>query len=499
MSHGSEHLIFLEINNASVRDSGQYVVKAKNAKGESMVTINLDVQTEVEERKTQSIIGLCPRLISPPKTTQTEQMLSIQIQIECSPMPHVVLTKDTKEIKQSDRLTIRIEQRTSTTYNIIFEIKQPQNTDAGVYKFLIENELGEFTLNINLHIEANKLQMKNDLVAPTLLEKPKITQDKEKNMLKMSCRFKAKPEPKVNWLRDKIELKESSKYKFSIKNEGNDVYLVELEINNFTANDGGHYKVQAKNDAGQSNVLIQLEVDSITEKKESKRTTSTVSNVPEIKLEDNYETEGPKRASKTTTTTATAAASSVGVSIITEDTSRKSSQVSIDSQQRLSRVSVTDERRISRQGNNSSLLAQLEKDRRPSTANKPKDEPESGQLPIIPKLKKVKRAEKEKDSFVKGLVDIDAKEEDGEITFTCEFCKPPSKLRWYKQNGRNKDEIFMSKKYHFQSNGCVESLTIKMLNPEDSGKYICKCNETETFAFLKVERKPSMTLNTLVS
>lgn len=77
------------------------------------------------------------------------------------------------------------------------------------------------------------------------------------------------------------------------------------------------------------------------------------------------------------------------------------------------------------------------------------------------------------------------KEEDGKVTFSCTFCKPEGKLRWFK--GRS--EIFHGFKIHFENDGPVHMITINKLNPDDSGKYTCKVNDIETSAELEVTRK----------
>jgi hypothetical protein len=52
---------------------------------------------------------------------------------------------------------------------------------------------------------------------------------------------------------------------------------------------------------------------------------------------------------------------------------------------------------------------------------------------------------------------------------------------------KNKAEIFHGLKYHFASDGPNHSLIINKLHPDDEGKYTCKINESETFAYLNVE------------
>lgn len=68
------------------------------------------------------------------------------------------------------------------------------------------------------------------------------------------------------------------------------------------------------------------------------------------------------------------------------------------------------------------------------------------------------------------------------MTFSCEFCKPGGKLRWFK----NRQEIFHGFKIHFESDGPIHKITINKLNPDDEAKYTCKVNDIETFAHLTV-------------
>jgi hypothetical protein len=91
----------------------------------------------------------------------------------------------------------------------------------------------------------------------------------------------------------------------------------------------------------------------------------------------------------------------------------------------------------------------------------------------------------EPEKFVEVLKDAHVKEEDGSIGFSCTFCKPNGKLRWYK----NKQEIFQGFKYHLENEGATYKLTINKLHPDDEGKYTCNVNGIETFAYLTVTRK----------
>ena len=84
---------------------------------------------------------------------------------------------------------------------------------------------------------------------------------------------------------------------------------------------------------------------------------------------------------------------------------------------------------------------------------------------------------------MKPLEDKHAKEDvDTSVHFSCTFVKSGGKLRWYK----NKQEIFHGFKYHIDSEGATYNLIINKINPDDEGKYVCKINDVETFAYLTI-------------
>ncbi|CAF3917151.1 unnamed protein product, partial [Rotaria magnacalcarata] len=677
LSEGTTHRIFLEIAQLTKKDSGTYKLTAKNVKGDSSATIQLNI----EGINYKMPDGLAPSFINKPSIKQDAKTVTVQFDISADPTPSLYWSKDGKELLNVDKIISRIDRAGANKYTVSLDIKNLAASDAGVYKCTLSNELGTAVANIAMKVAADKASLDHvDRVAPAF-EKPKITQDAKQKSIKIECRCKGKPEPKIIWKKEKTELKDTpNKYKITKTKDANDTYIFILEILNATSTDSGIYKILAKNDGGDSQALVNLTVDGDNEQpknEEEKKPKAKaadgnkmsapvftdkpkdvvatdgdkvliqlkVSGTPtpeitwffnkkEIKPsavtnESVYEDEGPRR---TQATDKPKRVSQAKLDVISENLSSKAkprerkirdpleihteplAPIFIEKPQNTSakegsstfvevvidgnpfpkvtwykekvelvqgvkfkfelnpttgiatlfiekcrqkdeapygvtiqnehgevhaefhfyikaakddaadfrdvlkhrdkqkrkkeeeerekinlkppqirtdqpeetggdengngsrRSSVMDDRRPSLRRVDQEGLLKVRRDsksRRPSLADV---------IPDWPALHKVKRAEKEKETFIEPLQDIKCIEEDGEITFTCTFCKPSVRLRWLK----NKMEIFHGLKYHFDTNGAKQTLTIYKLHPDDSGKYFCRVNDVETSAWLEV-------------
>lgn len=124
------------------------------------------------------------------------------------------------------------------------------------------NELGECIANIFLQFQGDQAGVgKGDQIPPSILEKPVITKDEAKRSVRIECYLRAKPVPQIKWFKEKQELTNGKKYKIETKKQADDTFLLILEISDFGPNDGGLYKVQSKNESGQSNANIHLTVE----------------------------------------------------------------------------------------------------------------------------------------------------------------------------------------------------------------------------------------------
>ena len=123
----------------------------------------------------------------------------------------------------------------------------------------MQNEFGESNANLNLNIEAEPEQEGD---GPTFVEKPRIqSQDKGKVVI-MDCKVKASPKPSIVWTRAGTVIKESSKISMSVVEEKSDIYYIKLVLNDPGADDSGLYKCNIKNNLGELNANLTLNVES---------------------------------------------------------------------------------------------------------------------------------------------------------------------------------------------------------------------------------------------
>merc|ERR1712198_338413 len=100
-----------------------------------------------------------------------------------------------------------------------------------------------------------------DGIPPTFTEKPKIIPNESGTLVTMKFRVRAKPKAEMQWYKGNQKIHEDSKFKSKYIELGNDEYEVLLEILKPTADDGGDYKCVVKNDLGQLQAKLNLNIE----------------------------------------------------------------------------------------------------------------------------------------------------------------------------------------------------------------------------------------------
>lgn len=87
----------------------------------------------------------------------------------------------------------------------------------------------------------------------------------------MDCKVKAAPKPVITWYREGKVISESSKIKMSVQSLADDVYYIKLELIDPDMDDSGFYKCNIKNDLGELNANLTLNIEIIPVIKEKPR------------------------------------------------------------------------------------------------------------------------------------------------------------------------------------------------------------------------------------
>ena len=96
---------------------------------------------------------IAPRFTQKPVLKQEDngKLLVFQCTLEASPKPDLQWFQGTTPLSQSDRIKMRIEPAGGNKYNVMMDIKGVTQADAGTYKVVAKNKLGEVSASINLN------------------------------------------------------------------------------------------------------------------------------------------------------------------------------------------------------------------------------------------------------------------------------------------------------------------------------------------------------------
>lgn len=188
-------------------------------------------------------------------------------------------------IANSDRIKAVKKLEAGNVYYSALEIKEPtKDKDAGQFICTVKNESGKLTATFTVKFEVPE-------GAPSFTRKPQILQQTSAGGEPAICfdiGYSARMNPQVTWISPKSKkMKESSRIKFKTNDEGNGNFTAQLELTvsfflssnqfgytevlrtifynknfqNYKAKDSGTYTCNIKNDAGEANVELTLNIE----------------------------------------------------------------------------------------------------------------------------------------------------------------------------------------------------------------------------------------------
>ncbi len=99
-------------------------------------------------------------------------------------------------------------------------------------------------------------------IPPTFTEKPKIVPNEKGTLVTLTFKIKADPKPEIQWFKGMDKIHDSAKFsqKYVTLNQ-NGEYEIALEIQDPNADDGGDYKCLVKNEHGQLQAKLNLNIE----------------------------------------------------------------------------------------------------------------------------------------------------------------------------------------------------------------------------------------------
>merc|ERR1711874_915090 len=165
-------------------------------------------------------------------------------------------------------------------YLLMLTITNPAMSDGGLYRCNAFNPFGDSNANINLNFETGDDQQppapepaKKKSTAeppkppadggfpPTFTEKPRIVPNESGTLVTMKFKVRAKPKAEMQWFKGTQKIKEGPKFAVKYNTLTNDEYEIMLEISKPCADDGGDYKCMMKNEHGQLQAKLNLNIE----------------------------------------------------------------------------------------------------------------------------------------------------------------------------------------------------------------------------------------------
>ncbi|UYV79452.1 unc-22 [Cordylochernes scorpioides] len=230
-----EYIITLEIRDPKGPDGGAYKCVIKNKKGEISANLNLKLEDAGDEG--------APTFVEKPKIVPLDggKRVLMECRVKAKPKPDVSWTCEGQDIKPSARVVQTIkEDKPPGVYHITLELKEPDMSDAGVYRCSCKNAAGESNANLTLNIE----------LAPAIREKPRVVTVERTKRIVVECRVQSLSKPKVEWSRDGKTVREDAAHIVKVDKVKDGEFAVQLEMPKPTPADKGTYLLTARNDKG---------------------------------------------------------------------------------------------------------------------------------------------------------------------------------------------------------------------------------------------------------
>ena len=256
LSGTAKYTLKLVVQNVGPQDSGTYKVEAKNKFGQMAANINLNLQSGPPAK------GGAPSFTQKPAIRQVDggKRILFECKMAADPMPILTWFREDVQLSNGGRYRFISEEESAGSFYVALELSDPQPVDGATYKLHAKNQHGESNANLKLNFDVSQAQAGS---APKFTAKPSIRQVGSGVIFEV--RLTADPSPAITWYKGDTVISEGGRYNITTQTDGMN-YTLFLEISDISTDDGGAYKVTAKNKLGESNANINLNLGGSTKK-----------------------------------------------------------------------------------------------------------------------------------------------------------------------------------------------------------------------------------------
>ncbi|XP_047105588.1 obscurin isoform X3 [Schistocerca piceifrons] len=238
-----EDSLALVFQHVKPEDAGLYTCVASTTSGKISCSAELTVQGSVNQLLKEPE---APKIVTETKATEVSVGGSAMLELKINgfPKPDVKWYKDNKEVTAGGRVRFLYEDDES----ISLIIKGVTPDDAGKYKIVAKNDLGEDSAEVDLMVKAPpkiKTKMQD---ASCMTDQP----------FKMTVEVEGVPEPEIKWYKDGQQIVQTDRIK--IIKETSETYT--LSITSTKLEDSGSYSIVATNEMSQTSEFWKFVVHS---------------------------------------------------------------------------------------------------------------------------------------------------------------------------------------------------------------------------------------------
>ncbi|XP_014674156.1 PREDICTED: muscle M-line assembly protein unc-89-like [Priapulus caudatus] len=216
---GSLYVVYVEIKNATQADAGQYSLRASNKLGNVISTVNLDF--EAPGKPVPKVEGQPPTFCVKPTVRHDKERnrLVFTCGILADPKPEVTWLRNDVRLTDVGRHGVVLDADGKSRYDATLSVDRVTVEDAGSYKIIARNVLGETTGTITINLDSTAMALPKKGIKPTFTHKPVIQQSEDGDTITFECRLSSDPKSTIAWYHGDKQMRDEVKIEIEEKKQ----------------------------------------------------------------------------------------------------------------------------------------------------------------------------------------------------------------------------------------------------------------------------------------